>query len=80
MLALDLMYAFAVNHTDQYTKLVLENSCRGDGHECPFARTSIEVIRLICDIMKIGRPPLETAGVVLPMFFTHENALEVRAL
>ncbi len=77
MLALDLMYAFACHKTDQYTKLVLENSVRVDGHECPFARTSIEVVRLLCEIIRIGQPPLEAGGTFFPMFFAHENPLEV---
>ena len=80
ILALDLMYAFACHHTDQYTKLVLENSVRSDGHECPFARTSIEVVRLLCDIIRIGHAPMEAGGTFFPMFFAHENPLEVRCV
>ncbi|KAG8037581.1 hypothetical protein G9C98_005791 [Cotesia typhae] len=36
MLALDCMIYFARNHTESYTKVVLEHSCRADEHECPF--------------------------------------------
>ena len=80
MLALDMMYAFACNHSDQYTKLVLESSCRGDQHDCPFARSSIEIVKLICQIIRIGHEPLSSGsrgGRFYPMFFTHENPLEV---
>lgn len=35
LLALDCMVYFARNHPESYTKLVLENSCRADEHECP---------------------------------------------
>ncbi len=79
MLALDLMFSFACNYSEQYTKVVLENSCRSDNHECPFARTSIEIVKLICAIIRIGQPPVDQGvGVFYPMFFTHENPLEVR--
>ena len=77
MLALDMMYAFACNYTDQYTKLVHEFSCRTDNRECPFARTAIEVVKMICEIIRIGEAPRDQ-GTFYPMFFTHENPLEVR--
>ncbi len=82
MLALDLMYAFACHNTDQYTKLVLENSAAAGGsNDCPFARTSIEVARLLCDVLRIGHPPLEAPTAsggahFLPMFFASDNPLE----
>ena len=82
MLALDMMYAFACNHSDQYTKLVLESSCRGDQHDCPFARSSIQIVKLICQIIRIGFEPLPSGsrgGRFYPMFFTHENPLEVNS-
>lgn len=52
MLALDCMIYFARNHTDNYTKVVLENSCRADEHECPFGRTSVELVKLICEVIQ----------------------------
>ncbi len=76
MLALDMMYAFACHHTDQYTKLVLENSGM-KGHECPFAQVSIEVTKIICELLKIGKTPQER-GTFYPMFFAQESPLEVR--
>lgn len=50
MLALDCMVYFARNHTEAYTKVVLENSCRADEHECPFGRTSVELVKLLCEV------------------------------
>lgn len=55
LLALDCMVYFARNHQDNYTKLVLENSCRADEHECPFGRASVELVRILCELLKIGR-------------------------
>ncbi|GBM25749.1 Engulfment and cell motility protein 1 [Araneus ventricosus] len=76
MLALDNMIYFARNHTESYTKVVLENSCRADEHECPFGRTSIELTKLLCDILKIGEPPTEQGKTFYPMFFTHDHPFE----
>lgn len=55
LLALDCMIYFARNHPENYTKLVLENSCRADEHECPFGRASVELVRILCEILKIGK-------------------------
>lgn len=44
-------------------QIVLENSSREDKHECPFGRSSIELTKMLCDILKVGelrkytRPP-----------------------
>lgn len=35
-------------------QIVLENSSREDKHECPFGRSSIELTRMLCDILKVG--------------------------
>ncbi|GIX74686.1 engulfment and cell motility protein 1 [Caerostris extrusa] len=70
------MIYFARNHTESYTKVVLENSCRADEHECPFGRTSIELTKLLCDILKIGEPPTEQGKTFYPMFFTHDHPFE----
>ena len=76
VLALDLMYYFARNHQDNYIKLVLENSSRGDKHECPFGKSSIEVTKTLCEILKIGEQPTELGQDYYPMFFTHDHAFE----
>jgi hypothetical protein len=48
MLALDLMYSFAQNHTDLFSKMTIENSYRiGDiNHACPFAASSIALTKV----------------------------------
>ncbi|XP_026478121.1 engulfment and cell motility protein 1 [Ctenocephalides felis] len=76
MLALDCMLYFAKNHTEAYTKVVLENSCRADEHECPFGRTSVELTKLLCEILGIGEQPSEQGQAYHPMFFTHDRPFE----
>lgn len=75
LLALDCMIYFARNYTQQYTKVVHENSCRADEYECPFGRTSIELVRVLCDILKIGES-YDQAKDFHPMIFTHDHPFE----
>ncbi|ROT79467.1 putative engulfment and cell motility protein 1-like [Penaeus vannamei] len=77
MLALDNMIFFARNHwISGYAKLVLENCYRADSHECPFGRASIELTKLLCEILKIGEVPTEQGQTFHPMFFSHDHAFE----
>ncbi|XP_043920973.1 engulfment and cell motility protein 1 isoform X1 [Protopterus annectens] len=76
MLALDNMLYFAKHHHDSYIRIVLENSSREDKHECPFGRSSIELTKMLCEILKVGEPPGETCNDFHPMFFTHDRAFE----
>lgn len=76
MLALDCMLYFARNYNDLYTKVVLENSCRVDEHECPFGRTSIELVKLMCEILRIKESPSEQGQQYHPMFFTHDHPFD----
>ncbi|XP_050084478.1 engulfment and cell motility protein 1 [Anopheles aquasalis] len=75
-LALDCMIYFARNYTQSYTKVVHENSCRADEHECPFGRTSIELVKVLCEIFRIGESPSEQGQEFYPMFFTHDHPFE----
>lgn len=76
VLALDCMIYFARNYNEAYTKVVLENSCRVDEHECPFGRTSIELVKLMCEILRIKEAPSEQGQTYHPMFFTHDHPFE----
>ena len=76
ILALDNMSYFAREHPDKYSKLVLENCCRADCHECPFGRASIELTKLLCEILKIGQPPTDHGTTFYSMLFTHDHAFE----
>ncbi|KAK2542490.1 Elmo1 [Columba livia] len=72
MLALDNMLYFAKHHQDAYIRIVLENSSREDKHECPFGRSSIELTKMLCEILKVGelrlliRHTLMTSNPVTP--------------
>ncbi|KAG8572513.1 hypothetical protein GDO81_012070 [Engystomops pustulosus] len=74
MLALDNMLYFAKHHQDAYIRIVLENSSREDKHECPFGRSSIELTKMLCEILKVGELPSETCNDFHPMFFTHDRS------
>ncbi|XP_078098146.1 engulfment and cell motility protein 1 isoform X1 [Mustelus asterias] len=76
MLALDNMLYFAQHHQDAYIRIVLENSSREDKHECPFGRSSIELTRMLCEILKVGELPSDTCNEFHPMFFTHDRSFE----
>ncbi|KAF5294596.1 hypothetical protein FQA39_LY13355 [Lamprigera yunnana] len=76
LLALDCMIYFARTYSDSYTKLVLENSCRADEHECPFGRASVELVRILCDLLAIGEVPSEQGQTFQPLFFTHDHPFE----
>lgn len=75
-LALDAMLYFARYHPEKYTRVVLENSGRGDEYDCPFARAAIEVTKLLCEILKIGDAPSEQGTTFHPMFFNHDHPFE----
>lgn len=57
-------------------QVVHENSYRADEHECPFGRTSIELVKLLCEILHIGEVPTEQGQEFHPMFFTHDHPFE----
>ncbi|XP_034827308.1 engulfment and cell motility protein 1 [Maniola hyperantus] len=76
VLALDCMLYFARNQREDYTKIVLRNSCRADEQECPFGKTSVELVKLLCDILHIGEPPSEQGQTYHPLFFTHDHPFE----
>uniref|UniRef100_A0A8C4GUQ6 Engulfment and cell motility 3 n=1 Tax=Dicentrarchus labrax TaxID=13489 RepID=A0A8C4GUQ6_DICLA len=76
LLALDTMYYFATCYPDAYSRFVLENSSREDKHECPFARSSIQLTLILCEILRIGEPPSETRSDYHPIFFSQDRLLE----
>lgn len=76
MLCLQNMTYFAKQHQENYTKVVLENSCRGDTHELPFATTSSNLTKLICNILKVGQKPMEDGQSYHPLFFSNDQSIE----
>ncbi|KAJ8247366.1 hypothetical protein GJAV_G00245570 [Gymnothorax javanicus] len=73
LLALDTMSYFSSRYSDAYSRFVLENSSREDKHECPFARSSIQLTLILCEILRIGEPPSETGSDYHPVFFSQDN-------
>ncbi|KAM9289285.1 engulfment and cell motility protein 3 isoform 1-T1 [Morus bassanus] len=61
---------------DPLLQFVLENSSREDKHECPFARSSIQLTLILCEILHVGEPCSETAQAFYPMFFGQDHFFE----
>ncbi|XP_014457523.1 engulfment and cell motility protein 3 isoform X1 [Alligator mississippiensis] len=76
LLALDNMIYFSRNSPSAYSRFVLENSSREDKHECPFARSSIQLTLILCEILHVGEPCSETAQAFYPMFFGQYHFFE----
>ncbi|XP_010610517.1 engulfment and cell motility protein 3 isoform X3 [Fukomys damarensis] len=74
LLALDNMLYFSRQAPSAYSRFVLENSSREDKHECPFARSSIQLTLLLCELLHIGEPCSETAQDFSPMFFGQDQS------
>ena len=64
-------YYLATTHQETYTKIVFESACRSAGDECPFARASIALVAILCDILKIGESLGDQQGKLYPFFFRH---------
>ncbi|XP_048371714.1 engulfment and cell motility protein 3 [Sphaerodactylus townsendi] len=76
LLALDSMVYFSRHFPSAYSRFILENSSREDKHECPFARSSIQLAFILCEILHVGEPCSETAQAFYPMFFGQEHFFE----
>ncbi|XP_028665544.1 engulfment and cell motility protein 3 [Erpetoichthys calabaricus] len=76
LLALSTMAYFSSRYPDAYSRFVLENSSREDKHECPFARSSIQLTQMLCEILRIGEPTFETGQDYYPVFFAQDHLLE----
>nr|XP_025744581.1 engulfment and cell motility protein 3 isoform X2 [Callorhinus ursinus] len=78
LLALDNMLYFSRHAPSAYSRvgnrLVLENSSREDKHECPFARSSVQLTVLLCELLRVGEPCSETAQDFSPMFFGQDQS------
>ena len=76
ILALDCMHYFSKHHLEKYMKVVLENSCRQDSHECPFVESSCALVCLLTDLLGVGRPPLVNNTRFHEMLFKYEEPFE----
>lgn len=77
LLPLHTMVYFARKHQEQYVRVVLENLSRGEDYECPFARASIALTKMLCEVLEINsEPPSDTGKDYYPIFFTMDFAFE----
>ncbi|XP_068117379.1 engulfment and cell motility protein 3 isoform X2 [Hyperolius riggenbachi] len=75
LLALDNMVYFSTRWPSAYSRFVLENSSREDKHVCPFARSSIHLSLILCDILRVGETASETGQGFLNLFYAQEHFL-----
>ncbi|EPY75843.1 hypothetical protein CB1_001541015 [Camelus ferus] len=59
-------------------QIVLENSSREDKHECPFGRSSIELTKMLCEILKVGELHLPSVTYVVDCPFYPDSLNAVR--
>lgn len=77
LLPIHTMVYFANKFSEQYIKIVLENLSRGEDYECPFARASIALVKMLCEILEINGDPISESGKgYYPIFFTMDFAFE----
>lgn len=74
ILALDCMVYFAKTKHDTFTKLLFSYA----ESQCPFARTSIALTKVLCQIFRIGEPPSDLGYEFIPVLvWTDEPFKEV---
>eukprot|EP00794_Sanderia_malayensis_P019162 gene19162-21082_t len=76
VLALDMMMDFAKKHQDLFIKIILETFGRDEEYGCPFARCSIAITKMLCELLEIGKPPSDTSENFYPMLFSTDSMLE----
>ncbi|KAM4722037.1 engulfment and cell motility protein 3 [Rhinophrynus dorsalis] len=75
LLALDNMVYFSTRWPSAYSRFVLENSSREDKHACPFARSSIHLSLILCEILRVGEPASETGQNFLTLFYAQDHCM-----
>ncbi|XP_072277803.1 engulfment and cell motility protein 3 [Pyxicephalus adspersus] len=76
LLALDNMVYFSTRWPSAYSRFVLENSSREDKHVCPFARSSIHLSLVLCDILHVRETASETGQGFLTLFYAQDHFLQ----
>ena len=69
ILALDCMVYFAKNKHDTFTRLLFAHT----DNQCPFAQTSISLVKVLCQIFRIGEPPSDIGYEFIPVLVQNEN-------
>ncbi|XP_053304404.1 engulfment and cell motility protein 3 isoform X2 [Spea bombifrons] len=70
------MVYFSTRWPSAYSRFVLENSSREDKLACPFARSSIHLTLILCDILRIGEPASETGQNFLGLFYSQDHCVQ----
>ncbi|CAI9616541.1 unnamed protein product [Staurois parvus] len=73
LLALENMMYFSTRWPSAYSRFVLENSSREDKHVCPFARSSIHLTLVLCDILRVGETVSETGQSFQTLFYAQDH-------
>ncbi|KAK1330491.1 hypothetical protein QTO34_010681 [Cnephaeus nilssonii] len=78
LLALDNMLYFSKHAPSAYSRVSVGLCWRTvvvrTKHECPFARSSIQLTVLLCELLRVGEPCSETAQDFSPMFFSQDQS------
>ena len=69
ILALDCMVYFAKNKHDAFTRLLFAYT----DSQCPFAQTSIALVKVLCQILRIGEQPSEIGYEFIPILVWSEE-------
>ena len=81
MLALKLMIYFSEQNPKEFVQIILENSCQFNGFACPFVASSIEIVKVICEMFLIMQEDStlrqDQCSVFAPMVFDSIEFLEV---
>ena len=72
ILALDCMVHFARNKHDLYSRFVLVHA----ENMCPFAYASIALTKVLCQIFRVGEPPIELAHEFIPLIVASDDPLK----
>ncbi|KAL5515093.1 hypothetical protein EMCRGX_G000215 [Ephydatia muelleri] len=69
VLALDCMVYFAKHKHDLYSRFVLVHA----ENQCPFADASVALTKVLCNIFRVGEPPIELAHEFIPLIVTNDE-------
>ncbi|XP_040185153.1 engulfment and cell motility protein 3 [Rana temporaria] len=76
LLALENMVYFSTRLPSAYSRFVLENSSREDKHVCPFARSSIHLTLVLCDILRVRETASETGQGFQALFYAQDHFMQ----
>ena len=72
MLALDCMLHLAKHKHDTFAQFIFAHT----ENQCPFADASIALTKVLCQIFRVGEPPIERAHEFIPVVVIHDEPLK----